>query len=100
MKPDWTDILLHTGPTAAVAVAMGFMAAFGFHAPTSFEMWCWIIASLIGLLAFSFLWTRRELRQHGGHMGGSQSWLEAIIPAMVGPIIYGLSTYAFWKWPL
>lgn len=97
---DWADITWHSLPTAAVGIAMGFMAAFGIQSATSFEMWCWLLASLIGLLAFSLMWARREQRQHGGHMGGKQSWLEALIPVIVGPLFYVASTFVFMKLPI
>jgi len=96
---NWLDIALHTVPTILVGALMGFMAGFGLTMGGLLGV-VFIIAGTIGTLAFSFMWTPREWRQHGGSMGGRQSWAEALIPLAAGPVAFALSTLAFWRWPL
>lgn len=100
MNIQWSDILFHTAPTVAVGIAMGFMAGFGLHAETPVEIILWVAAATIASVSFCFIWPRREQRQHGGHMGGTQSKLEAFIPAIAGPVSFVASTFAFWTWPI
>lgn len=100
MSRNLLDISYHTVPTMAVGIACGFMAAFGIHAATLLEQILWITPATVFALAFSVLWSRREMRQHDGHTGGQQSRLEGLIPLAAGPICYAASTYSFWKWPI
>lgn len=94
------DILWHTIPAVLVGVAFGFVAGFGLRAVSPGEQWTWGVASTLGLLTFLAVWPRREQRQHGGEIGGSQSWLEAFVPVGAGLFIYAAATLIFYNVPI
>ena len=94
---NWLDIAEHAAPTIAVGIACGFMAGFGLHAALWLEMIFWVSIATLFALAFSLLWPMRERRQHGGHLGGRQSKLEAFVPLVAGLFAYGVSVFVFWK---
>lgn len=98
------DIFLHTAPTVAVGIAMGFACAFGLHSLESglgIDL-LFIPGSAIGAWTFTVLWNRREKKQKGreGQFGGIQSKLEGWIPFWLGTASYLASTTYFYFWPL
>ena len=97
---DWTDILEHAIPAAAVGIAFGFVAGFGLNASAGGEVVFWFASATFAVAIFCLVWIRREQRQHGGHLGGRQSRLEAFVPVVAGFLSYAASTLVFWKWQI
>lgn len=101
MKPIyWLDITLHTAPTIAVGIAMGFMAATALQVMRPLEGQAFAVLAGAAALAFSWIWIPREKSQHGGKLGGAQSKLEAFVPLLAGPIAFAASAFLFWKFPV
>lgn len=97
MAIEWSEVAFHAVPTAMVGIGFGFVAGFGLNSPTQGEMTFWLAAALLSAMVFSMVWFRREQRQHDGHLGGLQSKLEAIVPAVTGMVMFAVSTLVFWK---
>lgn len=90
---DWWDITLH------VAVAAIFAGALGHGAGVMLRQGRWyhkagaISFALAAIIGISIFWISREQGQHGGHIGGLQSQLEWIVPALFAPVIFGVSAW-------
>ena len=100
MSTDWPDIALHTAPTVAVGIGMGFLAATALEIMVPPLSYLVAVLSLSAAIAFSWIWTPREKAQHGGQLGGRQSQLEAFVPFIVGPVSFCVSLAAFWIFPV
>lgn len=97
MAIQWSEIIFHAIPAALVGIAFGFVAGFGLNSPSHGEMLFWVASSIFAVVIFCLVWPRREQRQHGGGFGSLQSKLEAVVPAVAGPVLFVVSTVLFWK---
>jgi len=88
---DWWDIFLHS------IVAVLFSASLGYGASVMRRQGKWY--HKIGIASFAFaalfgiaiFWLAREQGQHGGAVGGLQSKLEWIVPALLSPLSFLLA---------
>lgn len=93
---DPLDVALHAIPTMLVCAGMGFMLAFALHDLTDTFRVLLALGALAGGLGFCAMWRVREYDQHGGRLGGTQSWLEAYVPAIVGAVTLAVTTPVFY----
>jgi multisubunit Na+/H+ antiporter MnhB subunit len=97
MAIKWSDIAYHTAPAVAVSLAMGFGSATALSSVSMPFAAVLMAAFTVAAMSFAYIWTPREQKQHGGHLGGTQSRLEAFIPLVCGVLAYPLAFLAFWK---
>ena len=91
---DWLDIGLHVLGASLVAGILGHHAGMSLRTGRWYGVVGAVACAAAGILGVGIFWLSREQGQHGGNIGGIQSQLEWIMPAIAAPFMFWASMLA------